>query len=119
MRAVVPTSNLLEFRPQDGWAPLCAFLGKDVPTKKEGLTKEGAETKKRAEEDENASDRTDDEWEEGIEEEFPHINDADALVKLMKWVWCLLLIRAFKKISIPATAVAVIVGGVWYALLVR
>lgn len=27
----VPKDNLLEFRPQDGWRPLCEFLGKDVP----------------------------------------------------------------------------------------
>ena len=32
VRAVVPTERLLEFRSQDGWEPLCKFLGKDIPT---------------------------------------------------------------------------------------
>jgi Sulfotransferase domain len=27
----VPEDNLLEYRPQDGWEPLCKFLGKPVP----------------------------------------------------------------------------------------
>lgn len=27
----MPVSNLLEFRAEDGWAPLCTFLGKDIP----------------------------------------------------------------------------------------
>ena len=31
VRAVVPKENLLEFKSQDGWEPLCAFLGKPVP----------------------------------------------------------------------------------------
>ncbi|KAF7290867.1 hypothetical protein MKEN_01494200 [Mycena kentingensis (nom. inval.)] len=31
IRALVPSENLLEYRPGDGWAPLCAFLGKEVP----------------------------------------------------------------------------------------
>ena len=32
VRAVVPKHRLLEFRCQDGWEPLCKFLGKDSPT---------------------------------------------------------------------------------------
>jgi hypothetical protein len=31
VRAVVPKDNLLEFRSEDGWEPLCKFLGKPVP----------------------------------------------------------------------------------------
>lgn len=31
IRAVVPPNNLLDFTPQQGWEPLCAFLGKEVP----------------------------------------------------------------------------------------
>jgi hypothetical protein len=31
VRAVVPKDNLLEFRSEDGWEPLCKFLGKQVP----------------------------------------------------------------------------------------
>lgn len=31
VRAVVPKENLLEFKSEDGWEPLCKFLGKPVP----------------------------------------------------------------------------------------
>jgi hypothetical protein len=31
IRQVVGTENLLEHRPQDGWGPLCEFLGHEVP----------------------------------------------------------------------------------------
>jgi hypothetical protein len=31
VRSIVPKENLLEFQPQEGWEPLCAFLGKEVP----------------------------------------------------------------------------------------
>ena len=31
VRRIVPKDNLLEFRPQDGWKPLCEFLGHEVP----------------------------------------------------------------------------------------
>jgi len=31
VRSIVPKENLLEFTPQEGWQPLCNFLGKDMP----------------------------------------------------------------------------------------
>ncbi|KAI9155763.1 Acetylxylan esterase [Paramyrothecium foliicola] len=31
IRAAVPPEQLLEFQMKDGWAPLCEFLGKEVP----------------------------------------------------------------------------------------
>jgi len=31
VRRVVPKDNLLEFRSEDGWEPLCKFLGEKVP----------------------------------------------------------------------------------------
>jgi hypothetical protein len=31
IRATVPRERLLEFRLEDGWGPLCEFLGKEVP----------------------------------------------------------------------------------------
>ncbi|AZQ67822.1 hypothetical protein EF888_12145 [Silicimonas algicola] len=31
VRAALPADRLLIFDPAEGWAPLCAFLGKDVP----------------------------------------------------------------------------------------
>lgn len=31
IRSSVPPDRLLEFRAEDGWAPLCAFLEKPVP----------------------------------------------------------------------------------------
>lgn len=34
VRAVVAPDRLLEFQPQDGWEPLCQFLGKTIPENK-------------------------------------------------------------------------------------
>ena len=31
IREIVPPERLLEWKIEDGWAPLCAFLGKDIP----------------------------------------------------------------------------------------
>ena len=31
LRAVAPSNRLLEYEVQQGWEPLCAFLGKDIP----------------------------------------------------------------------------------------
>ena len=31
VREMVPKERLLDFKPKDGWEPLCAFLGKPVP----------------------------------------------------------------------------------------
>jgi hypothetical protein len=31
IRGMVPKENLLEFKPGDGWEPLCKFLGKEIP----------------------------------------------------------------------------------------
>lgn len=31
MRELVPSDRLLEWHVEDGWGPLCGFLGKDVP----------------------------------------------------------------------------------------
>lgn len=31
VRSLAPKERLLEFKPQEGWGPLCEFLGKDVP----------------------------------------------------------------------------------------
>ena len=32
VRKTAPKHNFLDFQPSDGWAPLCAFLGKEVPS---------------------------------------------------------------------------------------
>ena len=32
VRKVVPAERLLEFQAKDGWAPLCKFLDKPIPT---------------------------------------------------------------------------------------
>lgn len=32
VRRVVPADNLLEWNPKEGWEPLCAFLGKPIPS---------------------------------------------------------------------------------------
>lgn len=31
IRAKVPKENLLEFHPREGWAPVCKFLGHEIP----------------------------------------------------------------------------------------
>lgn len=31
IRSIVPKDNLLEYRPQQAWEPVCEFLGKPVP----------------------------------------------------------------------------------------
>jgi len=31
VRAIAPKEKLLEYQVQQGWEPLCAFLGKEVP----------------------------------------------------------------------------------------
>ena len=32
VRETAPKHNFLDFQPSDGWGPLCAFLGKEVPS---------------------------------------------------------------------------------------
>lgn len=44
VQAEVPAERLLVFRVQDGWAPLCAFLGRDVPTEPFPHLNEGPDT---------------------------------------------------------------------------
>ena len=44
VRSVVPPSNLLEFRSQDGWEPLCKFLDKAVPEGPYPRSNEGSYT---------------------------------------------------------------------------
>ena len=39
VRRMVPPHKLLEFRLEDGWGPLCAFLGVPVPTEQKTLPK--------------------------------------------------------------------------------
>lgn len=31
IRGLVPSDKLLEWAPEDGWAPLCEFLGRPIP----------------------------------------------------------------------------------------
>ena len=44
MRATVRPENLLVFRPQDGWEPLCEFLGVPVPADTPYPRENGAES---------------------------------------------------------------------------
>lgn len=44
IRSVVPPSNLLEFRFEDGWGPLCKFLDKDIPAEPYPRSNEGSYT---------------------------------------------------------------------------
>ncbi|RAL10231.1 sulfotransferase family protein [Aspergillus homomorphus CBS 101889] len=42
VRGMVPSERLLEWNVEDGWAPLCEFLGKDVPDEPFPRTNNGA-----------------------------------------------------------------------------
>jgi len=44
IRSIVPKDNLLEFRSEDGWAPLCQFLGKPIPDEPYPHVNEGDHT---------------------------------------------------------------------------
>lgn len=48
VRAQVPPNQLLEFAPEDGWQPLCAFLGVPVPELPYPFTNTTAEFQQRA-----------------------------------------------------------------------
>lgn len=41
VRSLVPADNMLEHQPQDGWEPLCRFLGKPVPNEPYPRVNEG------------------------------------------------------------------------------
>lgn len=47
IRSIVPTSQLLEFTPRDGWKPLCQFLEKPVPREPYPRLNEGPYTSDR------------------------------------------------------------------------
>jgi Sulfotransferase domain len=42
VRSLVPADNLLEYQPQDGWEPLCKFLGKPIPNEPYPRVNEGS-----------------------------------------------------------------------------
>lgn len=47
VRGLVPRERLLEYRVQDGWVPLCQFLGKPVPKRPFPKGNDREETKKK------------------------------------------------------------------------
>lgn len=47
VKATIPPERLLVFEPKQGWEPLCAFLGKDVPDEPFPRVNDTAEFKKR------------------------------------------------------------------------
>ena len=63
VRQVVPAEKRLECRSQDGWKPLCKFLGVEVP-----------------------------------QDEYPMVNDSDALVKTFRGIWKLLVLITLSKV---------------------
>lgn len=42
IKRLVPKERLLEFRVEEGWEPLCRFLGKDVPDEPYPKVNEGS-----------------------------------------------------------------------------
>ncbi len=78
--------KLLEFRSEDGWEPLCYFLGKPVP---------------------RAADKDD-------IEPHPRVNDAATTVRMHAFLWRLRIGMLVGKFVGLVLAVGVGVGGLWY-----
>lgn len=48
-------------------------------------------------------------------EPFPHISDADSLIKLMNAIYWILVLRVVKKLLWPVAGVGAVIIGVWWA----
>ena len=99
VRAVVPPENLLEFKPQDGWQPLCNFLGKDIPIASvvegtEGTSVDGHNREK---------------------EPFPKVNDGASVVKVHGMLYWWRLGTVVMKMLGTVGAIGVAVWAAWLA----
>ena len=48
-------------------------------------------------------------------EPFPHINNADSLIKFMSFIYWILVLRVVKKFVVPIAGVGAVIAGVWWA----
>lgn len=83
IREAVPKEKLLNFALKDGWAPLCQFLDKDIPEA----------------------------W-KGREGEFPHVNEAAEMRKMLLKQQVKMLRRA-ARVAAPYIGVLVAIAGAW------
>ena len=88
VRSLVPADQLLEFEPGDGWAPLCAFLGKELPPKE--MEYHGYE--------------------------FPAVNGAGIVVKFHEKMWWAALWGVLRKVGawVSVGAGVGLLGGMWW-----
>ncbi|ERF72025.1 hypothetical protein EPUS_08419 [Endocarpon pusillum Z07020] len=88
IRRIVPRERLLEFKVQDGYKPLCDFLGVPVPTTVIG--------------------------EKEVEEPFPRVNEGAAFHDRVKALRRCQNRRILKKIGKLVSAVVLVGVGLWY-----
>jgi Sulfotransferase domain len=88
IRQIVPKGRLLEYRVQDGYKPLCDFLGVPVPTK--------------------VID------EKEIEESFPRVNEGASFADRMTVCRKLQNKRLLKKAGTVVSIAALVGAGLWY-----
>ena len=88
LRKIVPKERLLEFKVQDGYKPLCDFLGVPVPTHVVG--------------------------EKEVEESFPRVNERAAFGDRLVVLQRLQNKRLLKKAGIFVSTVALVGAGLWY-----
>jgi Sulfotransferase domain len=88
LRRIVPKERLLEFQVQDGYRPLCEFLGVPVPT----TVVDGKE----------------------VEEAFPKVNEGNTFADRLVIKNKLANRRVMKKIGTSVSIVASVGAGLWY-----
>lgn len=88
IRRIVPKDRLLEYKVQDGYRPLCDFLGVPIPTTMVG--------------------------EKEVEEPFPKVNDSATFNERVALAKSLSRQRAYKKMATFISVSAVVGVGAWY-----
>lgn len=88
LRRIVPKEKLLEFKVQDGYKPLCDFLGVPVPT----IVIDGKE----------------------VDEPFPKVNEGEAFLERLCVMRRRQNRRISKRIGTFLSAVVLVGAGLWY-----
>ena len=88
LRQIVPKERLLEFKVQDGYKPLCDFLGVPIPTSFRG--------------------------EKESEEPFPKVNEGSAFVDRLKVSRKLQNRRLLMKLGRAVGIIATVGAGLWF-----
>ncbi len=88
LRRIVPQEKLLEFKVQDGYKPLCDFLGVPVPT--------------------TVID------EKEVEEPFPKVNEGEVFVERLRVMHRCQNRRILKRAGTFVSAAVLVGAGLWY-----